>query len=55
MVPEETHTPPPTTVLVTRRSGFVASHLILQLLTAGYPVRSTVRRLERGEEVRYWL
>jgi dihydroflavonol-4-reductase len=55
MAPEETQTPLPTTVLVTGGSGFVASQLILQLLAAGYTVRSTVRGLERGEEVRKWL
>jgi nucleoside-diphosphate-sugar epimerase len=55
MAPEETQTRLPSTVLVTGGSGFVASHLILQLLAAGYTVRSTVRGLDRGEEVRKWL
>ena len=55
MAPEETQTRLPPTVLVTGGSGFVASHLILQLLAAGYTVRSTVRGLDRGEEVRKWL
>ena len=34
------------TVLVTGGSGFIASHTILQLLAAGYQVRTTVRSLE---------
>jgi nucleoside-diphosphate-sugar epimerase len=55
MAPEEAQTPLQTTVLVTGGSGFVASHLILQLLAAGYTIRSTARALERAEEVRKWL
>ena len=35
------------TVLVTGGSGFIASHAILQLLGAGYQVRTTVRNLSR--------
>jgi dihydroflavonol-4-reductase len=43
------------TVLVTGGSGFIASHAILQLLAAGYRVRTTVRRLSREVEVRAML
>jgi dihydroflavonol-4-reductase len=39
-------------VLVTGGSGFIASHTILQLLTAGHEVRTTVRNLARESEVR---
>lgn len=39
-------------VLVTGGSGFVAAHCIVQLLEAGYPVRTTVRSLARAEDVR---
>lgn len=38
-------------VLVTGGSGFVGSHCILQLLQAGYRVRTTVRSLGRSEEI----
>ncbi|KAH8800250.1 hypothetical protein F5884DRAFT_809776 [Xylogone sp. PMI_703] len=48
-------TPNPTTVLVTGGSGFVGAHLILQLLAAGYVVRTTIRNLSREEEIRKWL
>ncbi|CAK7230781.1 hypothetical protein SEUCBS140593_007705 [Sporothrix eucalyptigena] len=41
-----------TTVLVTGGSGFIASHLILQLLAAGYTVRATLRSLSREAAVR---
>jgi nucleoside-diphosphate-sugar epimerase len=41
-----------TTILVTGGSGFIASHCILQLLTAGYDVRTTVRNLSRETRVR---
>jgi nucleoside-diphosphate-sugar epimerase len=37
---------------VTGGSGFIASHTILQLLGAGYTVRTTVRNLSREGEVR---
>jgi dihydroflavonol-4-reductase len=37
----------PATVLVTGGSGFVGSHVILQLLNAGYIVRTTVRSLDK--------
>jgi nucleoside-diphosphate-sugar epimerase len=43
------------TVLVTGGSGFIASHAILQLLGAGYQVRTTVRSLSREGEVRAML
>jgi nucleoside-diphosphate-sugar epimerase len=40
------------TVLVTGGSGFIANHVILQLLAAGHEVRTTVRRAEREHDVR---
>lgn len=40
------------TILVTGGSGFVGSHVILQLLAAGHTVRTTVRTLAREAEVR---
>jgi nucleoside-diphosphate-sugar epimerase len=43
------------TVLVTGGSGFVGAHCILQLLDAGYEVRTTVRSLGREAEVRAML
>lgn len=39
-------------VLVTGASGFVAQHVILQLLAKGHEVRGTLRSLKRAEEVR---
>jgi nucleoside-diphosphate-sugar epimerase len=42
-------------VLVTGGSGFVASQCILQLLDAGYRVRTTVRSLDREASVRKML
>lgn len=39
------------TVLVTGASGFIAKHIVLQLLEAGYTVRGTVRDLSRGADV----
>ncbi len=42
-------------VLVTGGSGFVGSHCILQLLAAGYQVRTTVRSLKREQAVREML
>lgn len=39
-------------VLVTGASGFVAQHLILQLLAKGHSVRGTLRSLKRADEVR---
>src|SRR5215470_478581 len=42
-------------VLVTGGSGFIGSHCILQLLAAGYDVRTTVRTLKREGDVRAML
>ena len=42
-------------VLVTGGSGFIAMHCIVQLLAAGYRVRTTVRSLQREPEVRATL
>ena len=42
-------------VLVTGGSGFVASHCIVQLMNAGYGVRTTVRSLSREPMVRAML
>jgi len=39
-------------VLVTGGSGFIGAHCIVQLLQAGYSVRTTVRSLKREAEVR---
>ncbi len=46
------HVPADTTVLVTGASGFIAQHVILHLLGAGYRVRGTLRSTSRAEEVR---
>jgi nucleoside-diphosphate-sugar epimerase len=43
------------TVLVTGGSGFIGSYCILQLLSAGYRVRATVRDLKREADVRATL
>ena len=43
------------TVLVTGGAGFIAVHSILQLLNAGYRVRTTLRSLSRETEVRAML
>ena len=42
-------------VLVTGGSGFIGAHCILQLLNAGYRVRTTVRALDREASVRMML
>jgi nucleoside-diphosphate-sugar epimerase len=42
-------------VLVTGGSGFIGAHCILQLLDAGYRVRTTVRSLTRESDVRAML
>jgi nucleoside-diphosphate-sugar epimerase len=43
------------TILVTGGSGFIGSHAILQLLAAGYQVRTTVRSAKREADVRALL
>jgi nucleoside-diphosphate-sugar epimerase len=42
-------------ILVTGGSGFIGAHCILQLLDAGYQVRTTVRSLKREADVRAML
>lgn len=38
-------------VLVTGGTGFVGAHCIIQLLNAGYPVRTTLRSLTRASDI----
>ena len=38
-------------ILVTGGSGFIAKHIILQLLNEGFEVRASVRSLDRGAEI----
>lgn len=40
------------TALVTGASGYIAKHIIVRLLDAGYQVRGSVRSLDRQQEVR---
>ncbi len=40
------------TVLVTGASGFLASHILLQLLDTGYTVRGSVRGAAKGDHIR---
>ena len=40
------------TAFITGSSGYIAKHTVQRFLNAGYHVRGSVRRLERGEEVR---
>jgi len=44
-----------TTVLVTGGSGFIGNYVILALLSAGYTVKATIRKLSRDAEVRSYL
>jgi nucleoside-diphosphate-sugar epimerase len=48
-------TPSSTTVLVTGGSGFIGNYVILALLSAGYTVKTTIRKLTREAEVRSYL
>lgn len=52
MADDSNHDRQPPCVLVTGGSGFVASHLILQLLAAGFVIRTTVRAPTRERDVR---
>lgn len=47
--------PTTATVLVTGGSGFIGAYCILQLLEAGYQVRTTIRSLSREPDVRAML
>lgn len=42
----------PSPILVTGASGFLASHVILQLLQAGHTVRGSVRTQAKGDHIR---
>lgn len=42
----------PKTIFVTGASGFIAKHIVLQLLEAGYNVRGSVRNQAKADEVR---
>jgi dihydroflavonol-4-reductase len=42
----------PKTVLLTGVTGFIAKHVAVRLLNAGYDVRGTLRSLKRADEVR---
>ena len=50
-MPNDRKPPQQTTVLVTGISGFLAGHIALLLLQAGYRVRGTVRSAKRATEV----
>lgn len=43
------------TILVTGGSGFIAGHIILQLVERGYAVRTTIRSLAKAEATRQTL
>lgn len=45
----------PITVLVTGGTGFLGSHIIIQLLRLGYRVNTTVRDLKVESNVRKWI
>jgi nucleoside-diphosphate-sugar epimerase len=45
------HQPTPDLVLVTGATGFIAQHVVLQLLEAGYRVRGTARAAGRTAEI----
>ena len=42
----------PKTILVTGASGYIAKHIVLQLLAEGYHVRASLRSIKRAGEVR---
>src|SRR6185503_10907906 len=42
----------PMTTLVTGAAGFIASHVVVELLRAGHEVRGTIRTAARGEALR---
>jgi dihydroflavonol-4-reductase len=42
----------PKTVLLTGASGYIAKHIALQLLQAGYALRGTIRDLAKADEIR---